>query len=40
MQEMSKKRFQTKACIAGMKTMLLLFNVIFWVGGGGVFAPN
>ena len=31
MQEIARKRFQTKACIAGARTFLMLFNVIFWV---------
>jgi hypothetical protein len=31
MQGVSKRRLQTKACIAGAKTFLMLFNMIFWV---------
>jgi hypothetical protein len=33
MQGVSKRRFQTKACIAGMKTFLMLFNVLFGATG-------
>jgi len=33
MQGVSKRRLQTKACIAGAKTFLMLFNMIFWVIG-------
>jgi len=33
MQGVSKRRLQTKACIAGAKTFLLLYNVIFWIIG-------
>jgi FtsH-binding integral membrane protein len=33
MQGVSKRRLQTKACIAGAKTFLMLFNIIFWVIG-------
>ncbi|KAH7639006.1 tetraspanin-6 [Dermatophagoides farinae] len=33
MQEIARKRFQTKACIAGARTFLMLFNVIFWIAG-------
>jgi len=33
MQGISKRRLQTKACIAGAKTFLMLFNIIFWVIG-------
>lgn len=33
MQELARKRFQTKACIAGARTFLMLFNVIFWIVG-------
>jgi len=33
MQGVSKRRLQTKACIAGAKTFLMLFNIIFWFVG-------
>jgi len=33
MQGVSKRRLQTKACIAGAKTFLMLFNIIFWIVG-------
>ncbi|XP_054167479.1 tetraspanin-6-like [Oppia nitens] len=33
MQGLSKRRLQTKACIAGAKTFLMLFNIIFWIIG-------
>lgn len=33
MQGVSKRRLQTKACIAGAKTFLMLFNIIFWIIG-------
>jgi len=33
MQGISKRRLQTKACIAGAKTFLTLFNIIFWIVG-------
>ncbi|KAF7490156.1 Tetraspanin-6 [Sarcoptes scabiei] len=33
MQELSRRRFQTKACIAGARTFLMVFNVIFWIAG-------
>lgn len=31
MQELTRRRLQTRACIAGARTFLMLFNVIFWV---------
>jgi len=33
MQGVSKMRLQTKACIAGLKTLLMMFNFIFWATG-------
>jgi len=33
MQGLSKRRLQTKACIAGAKTFLMLFNILFWFIG-------
>ncbi|KAH9390229.1 Tetraspanin-7 [Tyrophagus putrescentiae] len=33
MQELNRRRFQTKACIAASRTFLMLFNVIFWIVG-------
>ncbi|CAG2173726.1 unnamed protein product [Oppiella nova] len=33
MQGMQKRRLQTKACIAGAKTFLMLFNIVFWFVG-------
>jgi tetraspanin-7 len=33
MVELDKTRFQTKACIAGLKTLLMLFNLVFWATG-------
>lgn len=33
MQELTRRRLQTRACIAGARTFLMLFNVIFWIVG-------
>ncbi|KAI1283108.1 Tetraspanin-7 [Halotydeus destructor] len=33
MQGVTQMRFKTKACIAGLKTVLMMFNVVFWTTG-------